>query len=408
MSKNEPAKAIAILGRRRQWQQAVALMEELQKEGEPPSSTALSAAIGACGKGLQWQRALELLDTIRRSGETPHIVSYNAAVGACSRSRQLVRALQLVEDMRRQKIGPNSITHAQVLKACQDLPSALDGREALAAQALLAEARAGSGASSSSGAPGARGAGHGPPPEAHVAAPAAAARATGFPMAGSGGPSSTGSSKNYCRASEDNSLCEQLRCHGMAGSSCPRQHRDFLAPRPMPSQSADPYAPPLPPLPSFSASLPTRSEPGARQDAQAFYQQICICEATGAWQQAISLIEQMQGQGIVPWLEAYIVAMAACEGAGQWQQALTLLGQLRNRSPGPGVLQALRHSPLRESLCEVAMRCLAEGDLWQGALALVKEMRSEGMFVSEEILDLAISACIAGGMWNEVWSLVGN
>eukprot|EP00930_Biecheleria_cincta_P101014 TRINITY_DN92642_c0_g1_i1.p1 TRINITY_DN92642_c0_g1~~TRINITY_DN92642_c0_g1_i1.p1 ORF type:complete len:377 (+),score=76.37 TRINITY_DN92642_c0_g1_i1:114-1244(+) len=376
MSKNEPAKAIAILGRRRQWQQAVALMEELQREGEPPSSTALSAAIGACGKGLQWQRALELLDDIRRSGETPHIVSYNAAVGACSRSRQLVRALQLVEDMRRQKIGPNSITRAQVLKACQDLPSALDGGEALAAQALLAEARAGSGsggASSSSAAP-SRGAGHGAP----------AVQATGFPLAGSGGPSS---------------------------SSCPREHRDFLVQRPMHCESADPYVPPpRPPLPSFSTSPPARSEPRARQaqDAQTFYQQICGSEATGAWQQAISLIEQMQGQGLVPWLEAYIVAMAACEDAGQWQQALTLLGQLRNRSPCPRLLQALRHSPLRESLCEVAMRCLAEGDLWQGALALVQEMRSEGMFVSEEILDLAISACIAGGMWNEVWTLVEN
>ncbi|CAE8649334.1 unnamed protein product [Polarella glacialis] len=150
-------RAIAKLGRRRQWQQAVSLIEELRtRRGDEPSEVAaLGAVIGACAKGLQWELALHFLEEqVASSSQSPSsgfgtgtgssrpcpsVVSFNAAVGACGKARQWERVLQLMADMHRLHISPNSITTSAVLQAVTDTPdskawhSVLERLQAMAA-----------------------------------------------------------------------------------------------------------------------------------------------------------------------------------------------------------------------------------------------------------------------------------
>merc|ERR1711904_202411 len=75
--------AISACEKGGQWEQALALLDKMRKNGvTPPDVISFNAAISACGKGGQWRRAVSLLDEMPKCGVTPDVISFNAAIFA--------------------------------------------------------------------------------------------------------------------------------------------------------------------------------------------------------------------------------------------------------------------------------------------------------------------------------------
>ena len=52
------------------------------------------------------------------------------------------------------------------------------------------------------------------------------------------------------------------------------------------------------------------------------------CEKGGQWEQALSLLKEMQDAGVTPDVISPSAAISACEKGGQWEQALSLLKEM--------------------------------------------------------------------------------
>jgi pentatricopeptide repeat domain-containing protein 1 len=60
-------------------------LETIEKRGLEPDNITYSSAISACEKGGQWQQALALLDQMPEKGVTANVITCNAAISACEK-----------------------------------------------------------------------------------------------------------------------------------------------------------------------------------------------------------------------------------------------------------------------------------------------------------------------------------
>jgi len=80
---------------------------------------AFASAMGACLRGSEWPRALALFDQIRREGLAPSIVSYNVAINACASGDLWTRALALLAEAEAGGSSPPTIiTYSAAMNAC--------------------------------------------------------------------------------------------------------------------------------------------------------------------------------------------------------------------------------------------------------------------------------------------------
>ena len=84
-STKEYTMCISALGRSRQWERALSLLDEMRERGVTPDVISFSAAISACEKAGKWERVLSLLDEMRERGVAPNVISFSAAISACEK-----------------------------------------------------------------------------------------------------------------------------------------------------------------------------------------------------------------------------------------------------------------------------------------------------------------------------------
>ena len=110
--------AINACAKGRQWEQAMLLLDTMNKNGVPPDCVCFNGAISACARGGHWERALGLLDDMKLKGHKPNLISYSSAISACSKGGCWERALQLLHEMRQAGHWPNVISYSAAISAC--------------------------------------------------------------------------------------------------------------------------------------------------------------------------------------------------------------------------------------------------------------------------------------------------
>jgi len=113
---NSPMDYTAVIsawGRRRLWNEALAMLDAMAQQGFQPDSIARSAVIGACERASRWDVAVLLLRNIRE----PSTIAYNATISACAKGRLWETALALVTEMRSSCVSLDMITHNALTNA---------------------------------------------------------------------------------------------------------------------------------------------------------------------------------------------------------------------------------------------------------------------------------------------------
>jgi len=134
-----------------------------------------------------------------------------------------------------------------------------------------------------------------------------------------------------------------------------------------------------------------------------------------SWKNALSLLDEMKGEGIVPSEVTYGVAVTACGNGGQWKKALELLDRMRdvdlkiNTITYNSAIAALSKAARSESKQHGNHVGGDSNDaelLWEKALDLIKCMEKEGVRRDSFTFSSAISTCGAAGQWQEAVDLI--
>ena len=113
---------ISALGRSRQWERALSLLDEMRECGVTPNAISFSAAISACENGGKWERSLSLLDEMRERGVRPDVVTYTALMQALAASGCVEEGFALLRDFEAAGLAdtPDSYSaHRTLLQACR-------------------------------------------------------------------------------------------------------------------------------------------------------------------------------------------------------------------------------------------------------------------------------------------------
>ena len=66
-----------------------------------PDVITYNATIKACQEAKQWEKALALMEQMRRRGLKPDVITYNALISSSEKGKQLELALGIFEEMKK-------------------------------------------------------------------------------------------------------------------------------------------------------------------------------------------------------------------------------------------------------------------------------------------------------------------
>ena len=98
------------------WQNAQAVLTQLQSSGLRSQVISCNAAISSCDRGQRWQQGRVLFEEVRRWSLQCSSVTFNAAISASARQGEWRASLWLVEEMW-QHLQPNSVTYNTLISA---------------------------------------------------------------------------------------------------------------------------------------------------------------------------------------------------------------------------------------------------------------------------------------------------
>jgi pentatricopeptide repeat protein len=184
---------------------------------------------------------------------------------------------------------------------------------------------------------------------------------------------------------------------------------------------------------------------GLPLDTYCYTAVIDACAKAKLWRKALSLLEEMQQQGIEPSEVTYSVTISACGNGGQWRRALDLLDLMKSKGMSVNVItynavltalskasrQHARHiskvstddtTSVRMGFRKSQVTKVADDDtddddddmdmsmpldgLSPKALAILADMRSDGIEPDGFCYSSAISCCGAEGRWKEALDLM--
>jgi len=97
---------------------ALALFDEMKREGVRPSNYTLCTLVKLLGRVRQLTQAFNLVDELRADGLRPNIQVYTCLMSACIDNRQLERALQLHDQVIRSGCQPDQKMYSSLVRGC--------------------------------------------------------------------------------------------------------------------------------------------------------------------------------------------------------------------------------------------------------------------------------------------------
>jgi len=116
---------ITCLGKQGFYQQALAVLQEMEIRGVQPNIYTYNAAIGALARAGKYAQSLTLLLEMEKKNIQPDVISYNSSISACAKSERPDMCLQLLEQMKERTLHvpyspkPDSITYNTCISACE-------------------------------------------------------------------------------------------------------------------------------------------------------------------------------------------------------------------------------------------------------------------------------------------------
>jgi pentatricopeptide repeat protein len=110
--------ACALVGH---WEQALALVEDMESLGLQPDTISLNAALGACQEGGRWPQAVGLWERMEGMGVAGDSDTYACLAATASGAQEWSEVLKLVEAMRMRGLVPGTGTYWLAVSACRQL-----------------------------------------------------------------------------------------------------------------------------------------------------------------------------------------------------------------------------------------------------------------------------------------------
>jgi len=350
----------------------------------------------------QWRKALQLLRTLPDRGVTVNVIHYNAVIKACSRSGQWKLAIALLREMTGSiKDSPTAAPAADAwsfstaISALSAAPQEVGWQTCLE---LLEQM-----------------------PEASTAAHNAALRLAGRDGTADGARRTLQMlRKMAANGPPPDLLSFNLVINAFKARGEWKPALELLA-------ELEIHASLRPDVVSYSSAIAAIAPTGNWREACRLLDRmraanvppnefsygaaISACDAGGEWVRAVALLRELE-RTHAPSLVAYTSAISACAKDGAWQQALRLLVRMPLIGLQPNVIQF-----------NAAISACAKAKEWRPALALLKRMRGEAnandkgqprqrrrrrLYPSPNVVsyNAAISACARGGVWREALALL--
>jgi pentatricopeptide repeat domain-containing protein 1 len=359
-------------------------------------------AIARHASNGQWRKALQLLRTLPDRGVTVNVIHYNAVIKACSRGGQWKLAIALLREM------TGSVKDSQTAAPAADAWSFSTAISALSAAPqevgwqtcleLLDQM-----------------------PEASTAAHNAALRLAGRDGTADGARRTLQMLRTMsAKGPPPDLLSFNLVLDAFKARGEWKPALELLA-------ELEKHASLRPDVVSYSSAIAAIAPTGEWREACRLLDRmraanvppnefsygaaISACDAGGEWVRAVALLRELE-KSHAPSLVAYTSAISACAKDGAWQQALRLLVRMPLIGLQPNAIQF-----------NAAISACAKAKEWRPALALLRRMRGEAnandkgrpkqrrrrqLYPSPNVVsyNAAISACARGGVWREALALL--
>ncbi|CAE8643320.1 unnamed protein product, partial [Polarella glacialis] len=387
-------RTVADLGKRQQWQEALAVSLARPSAAGLPSARLVNAALGACGRARRWTVSLQLLQGMSWQGVEPTTVTYNTAMSACERSKQWRETLLLLDRILAtldSGLSPDTTTYNVAIAACgQDSSEASDrALNFLQAMQLIAVL---------------------PDAVSFNAAASACARtlawqeaislifcqlpAAGLELDAIGvGAAASGCERAAGRWPQALGLLTSAAAKGLqidlvlcntAISACARGACWRRA--------VQLFGDELEPFEQFASR--SRGTPLAfkmtRPDVVTYNSVITACGRGLQPSLALELLGEVRCRRLSPTIVTFNSALSSCDGSGRWREALGLLLELCQ--------QRLEIQPASMS---AALGALAQGMQWELGLFLLGGARRRGLQTDALLESAAINIYAKGILWQE-------
>lgn len=101
------------------WTKVMGLLGQMKADGIEPDGFSFTSAISCCGAEGRWEEALKLMEIMQKGGPRtrPNKVAYTATIAACGRSGKVDHALRLFRQMKDQGLAADRVAYNAVFSA---------------------------------------------------------------------------------------------------------------------------------------------------------------------------------------------------------------------------------------------------------------------------------------------------
>jgi pentatricopeptide repeat protein len=119
LSKAAKQSSRSQFGKGELWTKVMELLGQMKADGIEPDGFSFSSAISCCGAEGRWEEALQLVEIMQKGGPRmrPNKIAYTAAIASCGRSGEVEHALGLFRQMKDQGLAADRVAYNAVFSA---------------------------------------------------------------------------------------------------------------------------------------------------------------------------------------------------------------------------------------------------------------------------------------------------
>jgi len=115
------AQKIINAGKKKRWQEAIGILDEIREEGFNDNLTVHNTAMSSLEKAGEWPAALLAFENMKKRNLTPDGTTHTAIVGSMVNRLDVDKAAEWLRVMREQSVEPDKLTYAKVITRMVEL-----------------------------------------------------------------------------------------------------------------------------------------------------------------------------------------------------------------------------------------------------------------------------------------------